>query len=662
VPVDVDAATVPATGVKSPPLSGLVRTLGWPGGGVQLTLAPAPGKRDAPDWSSARLLREDGSVLVSARAALPDSSGITALLVSPASDAADHAAQLEAASALVSALPPGERIGIWLGSPGLPLVCEVTERREHALARLAAIMPSASRAAIEPDQLRNLQEHLTKLGGKYDTPSRVLVSVGSPASDVAGMDALPTLRLGQVTAPADDAFAWDGQTSPADAGRALAAAIVHSREQAFRLSACDVETGERLVLELGDEHIEAHVPAPPGELSVRCDATAVARDDYPFPDVLSLVLDEAQLAEHDRLAAAKDESDFMLQVAFGDGAPVPATAHFRGQTSLDCDRKNYSVHFMDDEQRRLIANAHGNEFLLVSMCWDKGWFRQVLATRIMHTLGLFPLQQRYVKLRVGGRELGVYMMLEKPDEALRNRQSELAALIRRRFDPLSEPPEPRYPKPSSDPDLAMQAVQKYEDMIALVDTVDPGALYGALASRLDLDGYLRWLALMTYFQNGDYADEVFFYASDESAAGGGWYFRNHGWDADDLFTACHHDGQYAYADPHGILYCAEGKLDKALIVSPEVYARFAALLSELIAGPLGPDTVSRELDEIHEELSTLLSDDPTCQGTGLVIDDVPATCDTLKPWLRYEVESFEMMVRARATMLSEQLASVDSSL
>ena len=40
-------------------------------------------------------------------------------------------------------------------------------------------------------------------------------------------------------------------------------------------------------------------------------------------------------------------------------------------------------------------------------------------------------------------------------------------------------------------------------------------------------------------------------------------FGLHAWDPDDAFQSCHHNGENAVDDPHGLLYCAEGDLDKA---------------------------------------------------------------------------------------------------
>ena len=634
----------------------LTHSLSWPGGGVQLIVTAPPTKQPVERWPEPRVTREDGSELPWQRAALSEPHGITALLISPAADPHEHALQLEAAAALVEALPEGERIGVWLGSAQLPLACELTEHRAHVLERLAAIAPQqADHSPVDPDALYALQRRLKKIGGPYAPAGRALIGVGLPELAATDSDkVVPLVRLGRVSDTNSDAFGWDKHTSATAAGQALGAALLRAREQSYRLGACGVVTHERLMLSLGEQQIETIVPAELTGLPAACDAAAAAADSYPFPADVALVMDEAQLAEHDRLAAAKDESDFPLQFAFGAGEPIPARAHFRGQTSLECARKNYSIHFADNEARRLMSRAYANEFILLSMCWDTGWYRQVLANRMMAKLGLFPLEQRYVRLRAGGRELGVYLMLEKPDESLRSQQSELAGLIRRRYDPANEAPKSQWPKATREPVRAAHAIEQYLALVALLDTSPPEALADALSQRLDLDEYLRWLAVMNYFQSGDYADEVFFYASDEAAAGG-WYFRTHGWDSDDLFRSCHHDGKYMIKDPHGLLYCLEGNLDRALFIAPDIYRRFALQLRALIQGPLAQSAVYQELDDIHAELQRLLTEDAVCAGTGLMLDEQPATCATLHPWLDTAITNFKGSVRGRSNGLLDRI-------
>ena len=158
---------------------------------------------------------------------------------------------------------------------------------------------------------------------------------------------------------------------------------------------------------------------------------------------------------------------------------------------------------------------------------------------------------------------------------------------------------------------------------------DGGLLcYEALDERLDLEQYFRWTALMTLVGSGDHVDETWFYASNENAAtsffdaaaaaasrsvaetdrsranatrfgesafdvsdssgaddGGSdarfartFRYRVHAWDPDDAFQPCHHSGANALRDPHGLLVCAEGDLDKVFARDPRTYAAYVDAL------------------------------------------------------------------------------------
>jgi len=662
-----DAETADAAALAAPRLD-LLRVVAWPGGGLQLTVVQRD-ETGAPTPIDERVrVRGANDPLPQAHALASEPSGLTALWIVPSARPKEHAARLAAASALVRALPNGERVGVWLASGRLPLLAELTERRAHVLERIAAI--EAGRAEpIDPDAQRRSEQRLMEIAGPFGPSGRTLVLVGEPASRVEPVSARGALQVGLLTAelgersdarswPAAEHAAWHERSSPSAAGERLAERIARVRTSVFRIGVCGaLSESEALVLGSGGARIELVAPSALPELAdAPCDPDEAARDAFPFADTVELELTPEELALHDRYDTERDESELTLSVRLGAAAAVPARAHFRGQTSLDCGRKSYSIHFQDDRARRFLPHAAANELYLLSLCKDKGWFRQVLAHRLMARLGLFSLEHRFVRLRVAGRERGVYLLLEKPDEHLREQQSALGTLVRRRMDANGEPAELIFPRPDRIGPAADDLLAEYDRLIAPIDEVAPDDLYAALARRLDLDNYLRWLALQTYFQCGDYVDETFFYASDESAArDGGWYFRNLGWDTDDLFKPCHHRGDKAHRDPRGIVYCAEGALDRALFVSPDVYAHFAEALRALIANELAPDRVAQELEQVRDELLAQLQDDAVCLGTAGSIDGQPATCAVLRGWLQGVMDEFMTSVRDRAGWLEQKL-------
>jgi len=83
-----------------------------------------------------------------------------------------------------------------------------------------------------------------------------------------------------------------------------------------------------------------------------------------------------------------------------------------------------------------------------------------------------------------------------------------------------------------------------------------------------------------------------------------------GWDSDDLLQPCHHNSKFAMEDPNGVLYCAEGDLDHALLRSDAVYGRFMEQLG-LLTTTLTAAAVDEVLDGVKAELFAVLAADET---------------------------------------------------
>ena len=364
---------------------------------------------------------------------------------------------------------------------------------------------------------------------------------------------------------------------------------------------------------------------------------------------MALGFDTAAARAHfDALDAAASEDEFTLALALGAARPVSARAHFRGQSSLGCARKNLAVNLSGTTPRRLFPGGADDEFLLISLCLDAAYVNQALANRLMRRLDVLPLGDRFVAVTVDGEPRGVYLLLQKPVDTLRRDLAALAGVIRRRFDPEDKPEDIDYP----DDDAGRAwAIDEYHALLALVDAVPPAQLGDALAARFDLDGYLRWLALTSYLHNGDFVDEAFFYLSDE--APGPW-FRQHGWDSDGLFTPCHHGGNFAFEDPHGLTFCLEGHLDRALLVSDAIYARYVAALEALITEQAPPELVADVLDGVRADLVARLGDDATCAA----MSEVGARdCAGLVAAIDARVAFLKGAVVARAAELATGIAA-----
>jgi hypothetical protein len=134
---------------------------------------------------------------------------------------------------------------------------------------------------------------------------------------------------------------------------------------------------------------------------------------------------------------------------------------------------------------------------------------------------------------------------------------------------------------------------------------------------------------MTLVGSGDHVDETWFYASDEkissslqssetdsrSELGIRSRYRIHAWDPDDAFQPCHHSGVNALRDPHGLLICAEGDLDKVFKRDRRTYAAYVDALEWVLRKALTAEVLRDVAEvEVFDALRFALVDDATAAG------------------------------------------------
>lgn len=623
---DLDGVTVaPTDGLDGPTPSDcdpaaleVVDVRAWTGGGVQVTLELR--EQGAPVWDpggvSVAQVREDGSLSPVSVGVGRVASGITTLLLVPSEDTDAHLLALKTAHELVDALGDSERVALQVADGAMTLMADLTTRRAHLHRRIDEI---TARPPVDPSgALSASRAMISGVGGVYGPLSREVILV-------------------------------DGHTS----GGTLADALAARRAATILVGVCP-EGAPLGSLTLANSHTSCAVEIP--ELldyvaQVPCDAGAAAADAWPWPDVVGLELTDAQMEIHDAYYDTLDKTDMNLQVSLGASAPMEAQAHFRGQSSLDCARKSYTVNLTGPEQRRLAPGAANDEFYLIGQCLDDGYFRQLFANAFYREHALFPLDHRLVELRLNGESRGAYLLLEKPDETLPGDHLALEAVIRRRFDPEDKPEDVKYPK---DPALAAQVLASYKSATSLVETEPAGSLSEALDRRVDLDRHLLYLAFQAVMKNGDYVDEAYFYGVREGEDPTvPLYFRPMGWDSDDLFSVCHHQGKHATPDPHNMAFCVEGDLELGIYAADDLYERFAEHVETLLTQTLTPDIVAQRVGAVRDELFSVLDQEAACAA---MVEVGAADCAGLHAHIEARMGDFLGKVAARNDELLDALS------
>lgn len=546
--------------------------------------------------------------------------------------------------AWLDASAPGEQVAVWAWSDTLRQVVGATDDHTRIRRRLDATWTARAGEPMPPDAAASeaveAWERFAEdvLVGPRDVifvaPELVLDELPDVDRDfvvdwwVIGSAITPRSTNAAPEAAAADLSARYRER--AETGMALLAFCDDGQELDLRLM-----VGERRVrrLTIGDAAME-HVG--PG-----CDLEALlGAGPEPMP-TLDVWFTPEQRASFDALAEARDgvtefEGRMRLQ-AHEEAAAFRGS--FRGQSSLACERKSWSVNLDGRDARHPIPGTGMDQFYLISMCLDDRYVNQVNADRLLARVGTWHLALGFVELRVDDASHGLYLFVEEVDDALRNDVSDARAVIRRRTDIDGKAPEAKWS--FDDDDEA--ALARYEAFLASFEGLQGEELLDALHQRMDLDQYLRWIALMSLLENGDYVDEVFFVEEGtvDTAGAPASYYTIQTWDPDDLFSACHHNGRFAIEDPSTLLYCTESVLDHAIFADPLVYAYYVDTL-EAVVGELTPEvfeatvTATRdellawfERDALRLAMVELLEQNPEAESSAVFQSEIEAATEAL---------------------------------
>lgn len=604
----------PGGGDGGLPFSGdlaLVRVARWPAAGTELTLRVGDGL-DRRDLSGAIQLEESGDASLSWTARpVALAPGYTALLVRPADSDAGRSDQADVIAEIIAARPPSEQLALFRWGAEVDQVVGFTRDRARLQGGITvALEPDDQEPAGEDAAVLAVATEVQEIGGIGPRVMRSVIVVGAAVADPAR----------QLTPVAVLEVSGD---EPVGAAAAASAAIDRMAADAhYTVAVCAGEGAENAMLSVEgvDGRLEVFWPTPwPEALGGACDPEAIGATDQFVPAVFELLFTADQRSEYDQRVASLSKAEFDLTVRLAaDQQPIAATAHLRGKGTLGCERKSYTV-TLDGPGRHLFADTYADEVYLIAMCADDRYIQLVTSNQLLAALGLFPFRYRYVELVLDGELRGVYLLVEKTDDALVYGNSRVSAVLRRRFDPPDDYVEVE--KARGEPAAAKDAWNRFQKRLESLSGDD---LLAAAEERIDLDGYLTWVALMTALRNGDYVDELLLTATDARAAGGEvrehWDFS--GWDNDDLFTDCHYGGGHSMVDPNQLLYCVEGNLDEILLADPVVYARYVERLSDVLTW-LTPERMQEALDRTGAELLPFFERPEICQAMTELVDDNP---------------------------------------
>ena len=362
---------------------------------------------------------------------------------------------------------------------------------------------------------------------------------------------------------------------------------------------------------------------------------------------------------HDYLANNENKGDFGLSVQFDDSRPpISATAHLRGQGSIACNRKSYTLSLEVNEPGYLMPNSASSDFYVLSLCLDDRYVYQYTILQIWQQLGLFPFEFRLIELTVDGDSWGMYLLIEKVREAYRLDHSRVRSVLRRNS-PDAATVDVKYSSTTE-----VLAAADYSRLLQRLGSYEGLELIAALNTYIDLEQYWLILATASVLQNGDYVDEIWIFSSEELMPDGALRgrYRFAAWDPENVFARCH-SKKFAFDDPHGLSYCAETALDKAILSDPLAYEGFAEVLEELVEEKLTHSMFKATLDNTRSHVLHYLKRPEISQAMIELIESNPAARDPAVAAAEVDAKLTDLDVKfgQRQKLLKERIAIYRSS-
>ncbi len=274
---------------------------------------------------------------------------------------------------------------------------------------------------------------------------------------------------------------------------------------------------------------------------------------------------------------------------------VPERINTRGQSTLYYRRKSYSLSLKSHATFHYGQRTESfKKFFILSLSMDKFYISNRLAFGMMDVARLFDLFYSFCELRINGQSEGICMIIERPEDwAMKKKSSPL--LIRRGYNNAID-------KLTPGKNIRGDNTKIYKDdfkqIYRSLDKYKGEEIYNTLSKWLDINAYLKWLALNFFVRNGDYTDEAYFFIDPATNK-----FSIIPWDYDDLFSVYPHEGNSEFRNilEEKLFFSTEDPLDKKIITDPYLYKNYLIQFKELM-NQLSPEVLKEDFENTYAEL------------------------------------------------------------
>lgn len=292
------------------------------------------------------------------------------------------------------------------------------------------------------------------------------------------------------------------------------------------------------------------------------------------------------------------------------GGWLTAELNIRGQNCLKAPRRCYGLKLEKKVRLEGRTGLEERSFNLVSMWQDRGYVSSKIGYDMFRALGLFDLRSEYAEVFVNDVSQGLYLVTEKPKRAV-ERVVPDPFVARRGMQVRFETAEGVKPESGR---TDAEFLHAFKALYADLRLYKGAELAKRIDERLNLTSYLQWLAVNSLLTNGDYTDEVFFFADIKSKT---VRFEVFPWDMDDLFMAPHSglpNRLRAIDLQNGILYSYENPLDIKIGDDPVLYQRLRDVTRELVTRRATDQVILDVIRGVEEDLLPYLERSTVLEG------------------------------------------------
>lgn len=290
---------------------------------------------------------------------------------------------------------------------------------------------------------------------------------------------------------------------------------------------------------------------------------------------------------------------FYINVEIGNDFFDPCEIEVHGQSSLIADRHSFEIKLPD---KKKIFDEHPIEsFFILSMPFDQGYMNEYFSYTLLSELGMFTSPFYFVELEFNDIHQGLYLLTEKTINSIIDSDNDIEFIIRRGYD--KDYNFLHYKgQDAKIPEEDYHAA--YLELFDIIHTLHGEDLYNKIKSILNIDHYLQYLAFNAFVMNGDYTDELYFYAKPRFVDGEPHpYFDIHAWDYDDLFLRPH----YGLGFEDSLVYCSEFEWDVVIANDAFLYRKYLETFDNLLASFITEEKIRYTLDDTYEQLRMFLT-------------------------------------------------------